>query len=320
LYLGGQVSFAESLQKFAKNLADSKPTVFLGVHRIWSKFQQGILAKMPQKKLDTLLKIPIISALVKKKIRKGLGLSEATTVLTGAAPTPPALIKWFNSLGIKIQEAYAMTENCCYSHVTVKDKIKIGYVGQPLPNCEVKLGDDNEILIKHDALMLGYYKEPEMTKDNFTGDGFLKTGDEGYIDEDGFLKITGRVKDLFKTIKGKYVAPSPIEMKVASHSEIEQVCIVGSGLPQPIALVTLSENGRRKSKDELQVGLKELVSTVNTSLDAHERLDKLVVIEDEWTVDNGLLTPTMKIKRREIERQYSTRYDEWYQQKGVVAW
>jgi long-chain acyl-CoA synthetase len=320
LYVGGEVSFAESLQKFAKNLADAKPTVFLGVHRIWSKFQQGILSKMPQKKLDMLLKIPIVSGMVKRKIRKGLGLSEATNVLTGAAPTPPALIKWFERLGIKIQEAYAMTENCCYSHVSVNNKIKIGYVGEALPNCEVKLGDDNEILIKHDALMLGYYKEPEMTKEAFTADGFLKTGDEGYIDGEGFLKITGRVKDLFKTIKGKYVAPSPIEMKVASHSEIEQVCIVGSGLPQPIALITLSEIGRRKTKDELHGGLKELVTKVNTSLDAHERLDKVVVIEDEWTVDNGLLTPTMKIKRNKIEKQYAARYDEWYQQKGIVAW
>lgn len=320
LYVGGEVSFAESLPKFAKNLSDSKPTVFLGVHRIWSKFQQGILAKMPQQKLDTLLKIPIVSTFVKRKIRKGLGLSKTTNVLTGAAPTPPALIRWFESIGIKIQEAYAMTENCCYSHGSKSDKIKIGFVGQPLPNCEVKLNDENEILIKHEALMLGYYKEPELTKENFTVDGFLKTGDEGYIDEEGFLKITGRVKDLFKTMKGKYVAPSPIEMKVASYSEIEQVCIVGSGLPQPMALVTLSENGRRKTKDDLEVGFIEIVSKVNTSLDAHERLDKLVVIIDEWTVENGLLTPTMKIKRKEIEKQYSHRYEEWYQQKGVVSW
>ncbi|MGI8635340.1 MAG: AMP-binding protein, partial [Segetibacter sp.] len=140
LYVGGEVSFAESLQKFAKNVAEAKPTVFLGVHRIWSKFQQGILAKMPQKKLDALLKIPIVSGLVKRNIRKGLGLAEATNILTGAAPTPPALIKWFEGIGIKIQEAYAMTENCCYSHVSVNNNIRLSYVGQPLPNCSVRLG------------------------------------------------------------------------------------------------------------------------------------------------------------------------------------
>jgi long-chain acyl-CoA synthetase len=213
-----------------------------------------------------------------------------------------------------------MTENCCYSHVSKRDKIKIGFVGQPLPNCEVKLGDENEILIKHGALMLGYYKEPGLTQENFTVDGFLKTGDEGYIDKAGFLKITGRVKDLFKTMKGKYVAPSPIEMRMADCPAIEQVIIVGSGLPQPIALATLSENGRRKTRDELMAKLKALLSQVNTSLDAHERVDKLVIINDEWTVENGLLTPTLKIKRREIEKKYVQYYDEWYQQKAVVAW
>jgi long-chain acyl-CoA synthetase len=169
-------------------------------------------------------------------------------------------------------------------------------------------------------LMLGYYKEPGLTKENFTVDGFLKTGDEGYINEAGFLKITGRVKDLFKTMKGKYVAPSPIEMRMVDCPAIEQVIIVGSGLPQPIALATLSENGRRKTRDEVMAGLKALLSQVNTSLDAHERVDKLVVINDEWTVDNGLLTPTLKIKRREIEKKYVQYYDEWYQQKAVVAW
>jgi long-chain acyl-CoA synthetase len=181
------------------------------------------------------------------------------------------------------------------------------------------LGQDNEILIKHEALMTGYYKEPEMTKEVFTPDGFLRTGDEGFIDEEGFLKITGRVKDLFKTIKGKYVAPSPIEMQVAGSSELEQVCIVGSGLPQPIALVTLSDKGKRKTTEELETGLKELLTNVNQSLDAHEKLDKVIVVCDEWTVENGLLTPTMKIKRREIEKRYSSQYDEWYQQKKVVV-
>ncbi len=213
-----------------------------------------------------------------------------------------------------------MTENCCYSHVSKRDKIKIGFVGQPLPNCAVKLGNENEIFIKHEALMLGYYKEPELTKENFTPDGFLKTGDEGHIDEADFLKITGRVKDMFKTMKGKYVAPSPIEMRMASYTEIEQVIIVGSGLPQPIALIILSEHGRRKTQDELIDGLTALWLQVNTSLDAHERLEKLIIINDEWTVDNGLLTPTLKIKRREIEKHYAHHYSAWYQQKAVVAW
>jgi len=315
LYVQGEVSFAESLQTLPKNLAEVKPTVFLGVHRIWARFQQGMLAKMPQKKLNILLKIPFVSGLIKKKIKESLGLAEARNVLTGAAPTPVTLIKWFESVGIKIQEAYAMTENCCYSHVSVNNKIKIGFVGQALPNCEVKLGDDNEILIKHGALMAGYYKEPEMSKQVFSADGFLRTGDEGYIDEEGYLKITGRVKDIFKTAKGKYVSPTPIEMKICGNSDVGQVCVVGTGLPQPIALITLSENGKKKTKAEVETGLKQMLAIINPSLDAHEKLDKIVVLRKEWTVENGLLTPSFKIKRNEIEKKHYSNYEKWNGQK-----
>ncbi len=320
LYAGAQVYFAESLQKFPKNLAEAKPTVFLGVHRIWTKFQQGILSKMPQKKLDVLLKIPILSGIIKKKIKSGLGLSEATTILTGAAPTPPSLIKWYKIIGIKIQEAYAMTENCCYSHVTLNKKIKIGYVGQPLPHCEVNLGENNEIQIKHEALMAGYYKDTEMTRSAFTDEGFLKTGDEGYIDEENFLKITGRVKDIFKTAKGKYVAPSPIEMKFSINHDLEQVCVVGSGLPQPIALITLSEKGRTRKAEVINDNVKETLNNINATLDGHEKIDKVVVLQDEWTIENNLLTPSFKIKRNEIEKKYTEFYASWLNSKGDVTW
>ncbi len=320
IYTGGEVAFAESLEKFPKNLAEAKPTVFLGVPRIWSKFQQGILKKLPQKKLNVLLQIPILSGLIKKKIKAGIGLTETANILTGAAPTPATLIKWFETIGIKIQEAYAMTENCCYSHVTLNNNIKIGFVGQPLPNCEVKLGDNNEILTKHEGLMEGYYKEPEMTKESFTSDGFLKTGDEGFIDSQGFLKITGRVKDIFKTAKGKYVAPSPIEMKLSGNSDVEQVCVVGTGLPQPIALVTLSESGKKKSEDEIKTSLGESLNTINPTLDAHEQLDKIVVIKGEWTVENEMLTPSMKIKRNVVEKKYNANYENWEKQKGDIVW
>lgn len=320
IYTGGEVSFAESLDKFPKNLAEAKPTVFLGVPRIWTKFQQGILAKLPQKKLNILLKIPLLSGLIKKKIKTGLGLIEATNILTGAAPTPASLIEWFKTIGINIQEAYAMTENCCYSHVSLNTKIKIGYVGQPLPQCEVKLADNKEILTRHEGNMLGYYKEPQMSKDSFTDDGFLKTGDEGYIDGEGFLKITGRVKDIFKTAKGKYVAPSPIEMKISGNSDVEQVCVVGSGLPQPIALITLSESGKKKTKDEIKASFESSLNTINPTLDAHEQLNKLVLVHGEWTVENEMLTPSMKIKRNLLEKKYSASYEKWDQQAGQVVW
>ena len=311
IYCGGKVSFAESLDTFAQNLSYSQPSVFLGVPRIWTKFQQGILAKLPQKKLNILLSIPIISSLIKKKIQKGLGLSKARNVFTGAAPTPAALIRWFESLGIIIQEAYAMTENTCYSHVSFREKIKIGSVGQALPLCDVKLSEQNEIMIKHDALMDGYYKDEEQTNDTIK-DGWLYTGDEGEIDSEGFLKITGRVKDIFKTSKGKYVAPSPIELKLSANKNIEQVCIVGTEIPQPMALVILSDRGREKTKEDLISSLEKTLEVVNPKLEKHEKIHNIIIVKEEWTIENNLLTPTMKIKRNAIEKIYRINYQEWY--------
>ena len=311
LYLGAQVAFAESLQTFSQNITTSKPTVFLGVHRIWTKFQQGILAKIPQKKLDVMLRVPIISQIVKTKIRKGLGLNGSTLVLTGASPTPQGLLSWFKHIGVTIQESYALTENCCYSNITLKEKIKIGYVGRPFPNYEVRLGPDDEIQVKHKGLMQGYYKEPEKTLEAFTKDGFFRTGDQGFIDEEGFLRITGRIKDLFKTSKGKYVAPSAIEMKFATHSIVEQVCVIGSGMCQPMALVTLSQTGKQMSKEDIRTTAAIMMQQMNDSLAAHEKLGKIIVLKEEWTVDNNLLPPSLKIKRNEIEKRYAVYYDNW---------
>ena len=316
IYSGGRVYFAESLDTFAANLAEASPTVFLGVPRIWTKFQQGILAKLPQRKLNVLLSIPIISTLIKKKIQKGLGLSKARNIFTGAAPTPVALIKWFARLGIHIQEAYAMTENSCYSHVSYSDKIRIGSVGQALPLCDVKLSHQNEILIKHDALMDGYYKDQDETNKTII-DGWLHTGDEGVIDAEGFLKITGRVKDLFKTSKGKYIAPSPIEMKLSANKNIEQVCVVGTELPQPIAIIVLSERGKEKVEADLIASLETTLEVVNPKLDSHEKIHNIIVVKEDWTVENKLLTPTMKIKRNAIEKLYKENYLSWYDGERV---
>jgi len=317
LYSGGRVYFAESLDTFSVNLAEVSPTVFLGVPRIWAKFQQGILTKIPQKKLNIFLRIPFLSSLVKKKIQKGLGLNKASNIFTGAAPTPVALINWFARLGINIQEAYAMTENTCYSHVSFNNNIKIGSVGQALPLCDVKLSSEKEILIKNDALMDGYYKMKEETNKTII-DGWLYTGDEGAIDSNGFLTITGRLKDLFKTSKGKYVAPSPIEMKLSANKNIEQVCVVGTELPQPIAIIILSERGKNKSAGDLISSFTTTLEVVNPKLDNHEKIHNFVVVKEDWTVENKLLTPTMKIKRNAIEKLYSTHYKNWYEGDRVI--
>ena len=319
LYSGGEISFAESVDKFQENIRQAKPTIFLGVHRIWKKFQDGILGHMPEKKLNILLKIPIISGIVKRKIRAGLGLEKTTKLFTSAAPTPPPLLAWYRKIGIHIAEGYAMTENFGYSTASKMSDAKLGAVGYALPEVELRIAADGEIQVKHEALMDGYYKDPELTREAFTDDGFLRTGDRGGIDGNGYLRITGRTKDLFKTSKGKYVAPSPIEMRIGSHADIEMSCITGSSLPQPIVLITLTDAGRTRAKNKMIEEIAEHIRQINSTLDSHEKIEKIVLINDHWTVDNDMLTPTMKLKRREVDDKYSAYYENWYRLNDFVV-
>jgi long-chain acyl-CoA synthetase len=318
-YSGATVSFVESLDTFARDLESVQPDIFFGVPRIWAKFQEKILEKLPQKKLDTLLSIPLASTLIKKSIQKKLGLSKAGLKGTAAAPIPVTLLQWYDKLGIRLREIYGMTENCALSHSN-QEEIRFGTVGKAMETVEVKFSEEQEILTRHVALMMGYYKEPEMTSQVFTADGFLRTGDQGVLDKDGFLIITGRVKDLFKTDKGKYISPAPIEMKLLKNKDIEQVCVVGMGIPQPIALVNLSIAGKAKSKDELIKSLEASVEEVNPTVEHYEHLKKVVIMRDEWSIANGMMTPTMKVKRNEVEKIKVPHYPEWYAKDGVVVW
>ncbi|MBX7225985.1 MAG: AMP-binding protein [Chitinophagales bacterium] len=320
IYTGGSISFAESLDTFPQNLRDTKPTVFLAVPRIWTKFQQGILAKMPQKRLDLLLKIPFVSTLIKKKIKEGLGLDQTKYLLTGAAPLPLATFKWFEQLDFFICEAYAMTENCAYSHLTRKENRKPGYVGQGLPNSICRLSEEGEIQVKNECIMVAYYKEPEKTRETITEDGYLCTGDQGEVDNQGFLKITGRVKDIFKTDKGKYVAPAPIELELSKNTFIEQVCVVGANLPQTMALVVLSAEAKKEDKEHIEKSLIETMQDINKKLEKHEKMKKMVVMDEEWTVENNLMTPTLKVKRNILEKKHESSYQKWYDNKEPVIW
>ena len=321
LTTGGMVYFAESLESFAKNLAVAKPTHFLAVPRIWTKFQMGVLAKMPQKKLDLFLKIPILSGIVKKKIRVGLGLNEAKFILTGAAPMPASLIQWFRKLGITIQEAYGMTENLGGVCMMPLDQIKDGTVGKIYPGMQVEIHPETgEILTKSAWTMRGYYREPLLTAETIDADGWLHTGDVGELDRDGFLKITGRVKEMYKTVKGEYIAPSQIEFGFSDNSFIEQICVVGQHLPQPIALIVLSQAAKALNQEEVAQSLEETLKVLNPRLKSYERVKKIVVLKEDWTVDNNKMTPTMKIKRNVIEKQFTPQMEPWYEQKEVVIW
>jgi long-chain acyl-CoA synthetase len=320
MYSGGQVYFAESLDTFNKDLLAAQPTIFLAVPRIWTKFKGAILSKMPQKKLNIFLKIPILSGIVKKKIQTNLGLNQVRHVISGAAPIAPSLLEWYQKLGLDIQEAYGMTENAAYSHSNPKGKCKIGTVGTVMPGVDCRISDIGEILVKSKATMVGYYKQPAQTKETMTDDGYLKTGDQGEIDAEGFLKITGRVKDIFKTAKAKYVAPSPIELKLSKNPYIEQVCVVGTGMPQPMALIVLTEEGAKTERSEVAESLKATFAEVNPTLENHEKLKKAIIMKEAWTVENDLLTPSLKIKRNPLEKQFSPSYDTWYEDKEAVVW
>jgi long-chain acyl-CoA synthetase len=314
---GACVSFSESLDKFAANLEEVQPTILGGVPRIWSKFQEGVLKKIPQKKLDTLLSIPIVSSIVKRSIRKKLGMSKLRVAVSGAAPTPVSMIAWFQKLGVDIWETYGMTENTAYSHSNY-DGINLGTVGKAWPGVETKLDASGEILIRHPALMIGYYKDPETTAAVFTADGFLKTGDLGSIDNEGYLTITGRVKDQFKTDKAKFIAPAKIEMMLQVNKDLDQVCVVGTGIPQPVALVVLSEAGKAKPKDEVIRSLTRTVGEVNPTLEDYEYLKKIIVMREPWTIENNLMTPTLKVKRNAVENIYVSMYPKWYAENGLV--
>ena len=315
IFTGSTIYFVENLDTFNANLVHTQPTVFLAVPRIWEKMQEGVLSKMPQKKLSTLLSIPIVSSVIKKAIKKKLGLSKARFIFTGASPISVALQEWFAKLDIIILEAYGMTENSALSHANRVGHHKFGTVGQTYENVEVRLSAENEVQVKSDASMLGYYKEPQLTAESFE-DGFLKTGDEGSIDENGYLTITGRIKDQFKTSKGKYIMPAPIETKLLEHPLISQACVVGSGMTSAFVLCTLAQTTEPASGFEED--LSGFLDQVNHTLDHHERLSKLVVCKEEWSIPNGLLTPTLKIKRKSIESFYGNNYDLWLKEEKKV--
>lgn len=319
---GGTIYFVENLETFSKNLAGARPTHFLAVPRIWAKFQEGILQKIGgQKKLNLLLGIPLINRLIQKKIQKGLGLDQTKLAVSGAAPITTELLIWFQKLGIYIQEAYGMTENMGLNAVMPRDQIKLGYVGRIHPDCETRIDPTTqEIQMRAPYNSTGYFKEPVLTQELFTEDGWLKTGDQGKLDPEGFISIIGRVKDNFKTAKGHYVAPAPIENKLNTHEFIEQVCVVGVNLPQPIGLVVLSALGKSKDQGELHKAFTELRQEVNPLLKNYEHLKKIVVMKEDWNVENECLTPTMKIKRPSIEKKYQAHFEAWYAHPETIVY
>jgi len=321
-----RVYFAESLETFAADMQRARPTVFFSVPRLWVKFQQGVVAKMPPQKLDRLLSIPIVRHFVRKKVLGALGLDQCRFPAGGAAPMPPDLLRWYRRLGLEIIEVYGMTVNCGVSHCTLPGKQRPGTVGYPYEGIESRLDPEtDEIQVKSPGTMLGYFREPEQTRAAMTPDGWLRTGDKGVLDAEGGLRISGRVKDIFKTGKGKYVAPAPIEDRLVMHAAVEACCVTGANLGQPLGIVMLNMEAARRMADSaervaLEASLAEHMRSINATLDPHERLDCLVVVQQPWTVESGLITPTFKVRRNRIEDVYAAHYERWVVQRRPVVW
>ncbi|MDN4502781.1 AMP-binding protein [Alteromonadaceae bacterium BrNp21-10] len=314
-----QISFVESLATFADNLRDVAPTIFVSVPRLWQKFQSGVLAKVPQTKLSLLLHIPFIKDLIKNKIKKGLGFQHTRIFASGSAPIAPSLLSWYETLDINIAQGWGMSEtNAAGTTQLPYRSDKRNTIGKALDGATIRIGDDNEIQIKGDFLLKEYYLEPEKTKAAFTDDGYFKTGDQGKMDDEGYIQIIGRIKDIFKTSKGKYVVPAPIEAVLAKCTLLEQICVVGNNLKQPVVLAVLSESAENIPKEKISRTLEALLDEVNQDLDKHEKLDGMWILNTPWTPENELMTPTLKIRRQHIEKHLQAIYEQPLNQR--ISW
>ena len=260
-----------------------------------------------------MLRIPKVAEDVKKKIRTSIGLDNTKLIISGASALPTATIEWFQKIGIYIRETYGMTEALAIVIIQPKNDVRTVKTGKCLEEGQIKIDSEtNEILVRNSWLFEEYYNEPELTKASFDKDGFYKTGDTGNLDSDGFLKVNGRVNDTFKTAKGEFIIPVPIENSFALNNFIEQICVVGKDLPQPMGLIQLSDKCKNISFDEIKENLLSSLNKVNAQLHLYEKLNKLLIISEKWSLDNGILTPTNKIKRNAVHETYKHLYEEWF--------
>ncbi|WP_242551909.1 AMP-binding protein [Photobacterium ganghwense] len=316
---GIQVAFPESLDTFIDDVKMYRPTLFISVPRLWTLFQQRILEKLPQSKLNILLKIPFISGVIKRKLAQGLGLDKARVLGCGSAPVSPALLRWYETIGLNITEAWGMTESFAYSTLNYPFRSdKIGTVGNAGPGIELKIAADEEIMVRGNGLFTGYYKNEEASQAMFDHEGWLHTGDIGAIDEEGYLTIQGRKNDTFKTAKGKFVSPVPIEKRIFEIASIEMMCLVGSGMPAPI-LLAVPHDFPNFDRQRYEKTAQRVIETINKELESHAKIKGVLMIKEPWSVENGFLTPTLKIKRHLLEKKYHNIGADWPKDR-LIQW
>ena len=353
MYNGASIYFAESIETIKADLNYCQPTIFTAVPRLLEKFFDGIVAngtsagglktKIFEWAVSLALqwepeqanggfyhwKLGIADKLVFSKVRAALGLTQIKAVASGSAALQPRLARFFNGIGVPILEGYGLTETAPVISVNTTAEpgmIRIGAVGKVIDGVEAKIAEDGEILAKGPNIMMGYYKQPELTAEVMTGEWF-HTGDIGVI-EDGFIRITDRKKEMFKTSGGKYVAPQLIENELKASHLIEQSMVIGSGRKFPAAICILNEPGVKEwcSRHDIEyTSIKEMalnqqvrdrvwkdVERANSSFGKWEQVKKIIIDTDEFTVDNGCLTPTFKVKRKPILAKYEEQIEALY--------
>ena len=298
---GGEIWFNESLETLARDLPQCRPNIFFGPPRVWEQLRQSITAKFGGAEALAAA-LAADQAGVQGLVRGALGMDDVEYCLTAAAPTPPSLIEWWDKVGVKLCEGFGQTEAMGLIITDPKDR-RIGSIGRPAGEVEVKIGDNDELLIKAEGCTPGYYNRPEKTAELWQN-GWLHTGDKVRIDDDGFIFITGRVKDYFKTIQGKFVAPPPIEGLFADNPHSEQQCLLGRGYSKTVMVTVLNEPARALPKEAVEAAALATVDHINGEIEKHARIGAVIFSSEPWTIENEILTPTMKIRREQIENKF----------------
>lgn len=296
-YCGGMIGFNYNLETFSQDLFAIKPHYFNAVPRIWANLKSALVAKIGEQKWQAAQTDPAIGKQLGQIVLEQMGLGDCIWAQSGSAPIAPSLLQDWLNLGLPIVEGYGLSETM-NGLINNPKRYKVGSVGRSFTPEEACISKDGELLLGSAGNMLGYYKEPEKTAATII-DGWIHTGDKATVDSEGYYAITGRVKEIFKTGKGKYVAPVPIESLFAKLGGVAQCCLIGRGMAQPVMLM-VADPALKPSIEAIENQLND----VNEQLEAHEKIQLVLVCKEPWSIENDLLTHTMKMLRDDIERNY----------------
>jgi long-chain acyl-CoA synthetase len=335
-HMGYTVAFCPDPYAVADALPAVRPTVFPSVPRVYEKVHTGVTTKFAQEKgvkralIDWALRVGrraselrqaerelprglalqhrLADRLVYSKVKERLG-GRLRIGISGGAPLAKEIIEFFHSLDILILEGYGLTECTTAATVNRPSQFRFGTVGPALPGVELRIADDGEVLIKTDTIFAGYYKDEQATQEVLPGDGWLRSGDVGHLDDDGFLTITDRKKDILVTAGGKNVAPQNLENALKTHPLVSQALVVGDRRPYVAALITLAEG---TTADEARHEIERLVEAVNDDLSRFEQIKRYAILPRDFSADEGEVTPTLKLKRRVCQEHFAAEIEALY--------